>query len=169
MSGARIGLAALLTLLAQVALVPHIAIADVRPDATLLLLVFLSLRRGPIVGTLVGFVLGGVQDILVPETLGMHMLAKSITGYVIGRLGRGMVLSGPVVHAILVALAVLMHDILFLLAYLRLDLLRIFPMFFTRTLPMVVYTVALGQAILLATHVIGGGTRFGAGEEGHAG
>ena len=57
MSGLRLAVVILLALLLQLALVDRMSIAGVKPDITVLLLVLLSMRRGPVTGTLLGFFL----------------------------------------------------------------------------------------------------------------
>lgn len=151
MNGARLALLALMTLIAQVALVPRIAIAGIRPDLTVLLVVLAGLRGGPITGTLVGFFLGLFQDLLVPETMGMNALAKSIVGWQAGKLSGQLALEGPPLYLGLVSAAVLVHDFIYLLCLTRLDLGRFFVTFFTHAIPTAIYTgiVAAIMAVLV--------------------
>lgn len=156
MTGVRLVLAVLLTLLAQLTLVPRIGIAGIQPDATVLVLVLVAMRRGPVTGTLVGFFLGLFQDLLFPERLGLNMLAKSITGYVLGRVGGGLVVGGLGFYGILMGLAVLLHDFVFLLASTGVDLPRVFSMFVLRSLPSAAYTAVLGAVIVVIVSAMGG-------------
>jgi rod shape-determining protein MreD len=140
MSGARLALLALLTLIAQVAVIPRIAIAGIRPDLTVLLVVLAGLRGGPITGTLAGFFLGLFQDLLVPETLGMNALAKAIVGWQAGKLSGQLALDGPPLYLGLITAAVLVHDFVYLLCFTRFDIGRFFAMFFTHAVPTAIYT-----------------------------
>jgi len=140
MSGARLALLALLTLIAQVAVIPRIAIGGIRPDLTVLLVVLAGLRGGPVTGTLVGFCLGLFQDLLVPETLGMNALAKAIVGWQAGKLSGQLALDGPPLYLGLITAAVLVHDFVYLLCFTRLDIGRFFTMFFTLAVPTAIYT-----------------------------
>jgi rod shape-determining protein MreD len=160
MSGFRLVLAVLLALLAQITLVPRIAIFGIQPDVTVLLLVLLSMRRGPITGTLVGFGLGLLQDLLVPERLGMNMLAKSLTGYALGRLGGGLFVGGPGLQIALMGISVLFHDLIFLVALNGLDLPQLFKVFFMDSVPTALYTAFLGTVILIVAMALGGGRMF---------
>lgn len=168
MNGARLALLALLTLIAQVALVPRIAIAGIRPDLTVLLVVLAGLRGGPITGTLAGFLLGLLQDLLVPETLGMNALAKSIIGWQAGKLSGQLALEGPPLYLGLAAAAVLVHDFVYLLCFTRLDLGRFFVTFFTHAIPTAVYTgiVAALMAMLVLVLQQGSFVRSGGGRHG---
>jgi len=140
MSGARLALLTLVTLIAQVAIIPRIAISGIRPDLTVLLVVLAGLRGGPVSGTLAGFFLGLLQDLLVPETLGMNALAKAIVGWQAGKLSGQLAIDGPPLYLGLVTAAVLAHDFVYLLCFTRFDLGRFFAMFFTHAIPTAIYT-----------------------------
>ncbi len=157
MSSIRLGLAAFLALVLQLAFVDHLSVLGVRPDMTVLIVVMLGLRRGPVAGTLIGFFLGLFQDLLAPATLGMNMLAKSVLGYLSGRLGQNLALSGLALYAPLFAIAVLVHDLLYLMVYTRLDLYRVLRIFLVESLPTAVYTAVVGVVILAVAIVLGGG------------
>jgi len=156
-SSIRLGLAAFLALVLQLTLVDHLSIFGVRPDITVLIVVMLALRRGPLAGTLVGFFLGLFQDLLAPATLGMNMLAKSVLGYLSGRLGQNLALSGIAFYAPLFAVAVLIHDLLYLMVYTRLDPYRILRIFLVESLPTAIFTAILGVILLALSAIFGGG------------
>jgi rod shape-determining protein MreD len=166
MTGLRLSLVVLFTLLIQLALVHRLAIGGIRPDLTVLLLVFLSLRRGPVVGTLLGFGLGLLQDLLVPATLGMNMLAKSILGYAMGKLSGNLLVGGLFLHVALIGVAVLVHDAVYLLAYTGLDLPRFFAMFISQSIPTALYTAGIGIVVMALASAIGGGQLLGSQEGG---
>jgi rod shape-determining protein MreD len=160
-------LAVLLTSLLQLAVGERMAIFGVRPDLVVLVIVLLGLRRGPIVATTLGFLLGFLQDLLDPATLGMNMLAKSCTGYAVGKLAGNLLVGGLLLHASLVGIAVLLHDTIYLLAYTRLDLLRFFGMFAQQSLPSALYTAVCALVVLAIASALAGGKLFA--EEGRAG
>ena len=74
-----------LAFLAQTTFFRVIAIRGVRPDLTFLLLVFVALRRGPMVGQLCGFAVGIAEDLVSLAPLGFHALLRTTTGFVYGR------------------------------------------------------------------------------------
>jgi rod shape-determining protein MreD len=156
-SSLNAGLAAFLALLLQVSVADRLVILDVRPDLTVLIVVILGLRRGPMAGTLAGFFVGFLQDLLVPATLGMNTLAKSILGNLSGRLGQNLALPSLPLYAPLFALAVLLHDIIYLLAYTKLDPGRFIRIFLVQSLPTALYTSLLGVAILIMAALLRGG------------
>lgn len=157
MSSLNAGLAAFFALVLQLAVADRLAIFDVRPDLTVLVVVLLGMRRGPMVGTLVGFFVGLIQDLLVPATLGMNSLAKCILGYLSGRLGQNLALPTLLLYAPLFALAVLFHDLIYLLAYTKLDPGRFLRIFLVQSLPTALYTAVLGVVLLALAAVLRGG------------
>ncbi len=157
MTSIRLGLAAFLALVLQLAFVDHLSLFGVRPDITVLIVVLLGLRRGPSTGTLVGFFLGLFQDLLAPATLGMNMLAKSVLGYLSGRLGQTLALSTLPLYAPLFAVAVLVHDLLYLMVYTRLDPYRVLKIFLVESLPTALYTAIVGLIVLAVASVLGDG------------
>jgi rod shape-determining protein MreD len=149
MSWMRTLLAILLTLLLQVSLVQYFELLGNRPDLPLLLLVFLSQKSGAFGGTLIGFATGALQDIFVPHTLGMNMLAKSLIGHGVGKLSEHIVVDTPLWNVGFIFVTVVAHDFVYLLVYTRLDLLRFFPMFLVHALPTALYTALVGAVVLI--------------------
>jgi len=157
MMGVRLGVAVVLTVALQVAVIDHMDILGIRPDLSVLVLVFLSLRRGPLVGTLIGFSLGAFQDLLVPPTLGMNMLAKSVLGYTVGRLGENLSLDSLPLYGPVLGISVLVHDAIYLLAYTRLDPTQFFRMYIYQSVPTAIYTTIIGLALLVVSSSMSGG------------
>lgn len=154
MTGLRLGFAILLTLIAQLALVRRIAVFGIQPDLSILLVVLLALRRGPIGGTLLGFAIGLLQDLLVPETLGMNALAKSIVGWAVGKLSRQLAMDSPVLYFALMVVAVLAHDLVYLVCLTRLDVGRLLTVYFTHSVPAALYTGVLSVIVGVVATVL---------------
>jgi rod shape-determining protein MreD len=77
----------LLGVLVQISILEWIEVGEGRPDAVLVLVVALSLLRGPIFGAVAGFGAGLVLDIATFEPLGLTSLLLTIAGYWSGRFG----------------------------------------------------------------------------------
>lgn len=105
----------LVALVGESLLAPLLRIGPVAPDFTIIALVLLALAEGPFAGTVGGFALGLVQDLATPQLLGLNALAKTGVGHAVGRLRGHLVYGVPVVEAVLIAAAVLAHDLLVLL------------------------------------------------------
>ncbi len=114
---------------------PWIAIAGISPDFTIIALVLLGLSAGALPATVGGFLLGLVQDLANPTLLGLHALCKSALGFATGRLRGRLVYGMPVVEFVVLAVAVVAHDIVFLLVQSRLSDEAFLTPLFTRTLP----------------------------------
>jgi rod shape-determining protein MreD len=72
-----------LVFLAQWLVFSRLSIFGAIPDAPLLFIAWVSLRYGRLPGTLAGFGLGVLMDAVL-GTWGLHMLAKTIVGFIAG-------------------------------------------------------------------------------------
>ncbi len=61
-----------------------LSIVGVRPDFALIVLIFVALRRGSMVGQVAGFASGIVEDFASVSPLGFHMLLRSVIGFIAG-------------------------------------------------------------------------------------
>ncbi|RKZ18566.1 rod shape-determining protein MreD [bacterium] len=134
---------------------PAIAIRGVSPDFSMIALVLLALAAGPLPATLGGFVLGLVQDISNPGLLGLNALCKSSLGSGLGRLRGHLVYGLPVVDGLVVLLAVLLHDIVFLLFQSRLSDDAFLMPLVTQTLPVAVYSGIIGMIVIRLANMLG--------------
>jgi rod shape-determining protein MreD len=89
-------------ILLQSTILAKIAIRGVRPDLALLVLIFVSMRRGPMVGQLSGFAAGFLEDLMNVSPLGFHSLLRTVVGYLYGLLS-GNVFIDPFLMPILLA------------------------------------------------------------------
>lgn len=82
-------------------------ISEVRPDFTLLLLVFFAHQLGSMEGKLIGFAAGIVMDLLGMAPLGFHSLIYTVIGHLFG-LSRGKMyvdaIAMPVIFAVAASL-----------------------------------------------------------------
>lgn len=78
-------LALLGVLVLQVTVTPMIEIGPAHPDLALVILLWFAERAGPVGGTLAGFGLGILQDMVSIGPVGSQALAKSSLGFWVGR------------------------------------------------------------------------------------
>ncbi|GBD88927.1 rod shape-determining protein MreD [bacterium BMS3Abin03] len=71
-------------LLIQVTIVPLISIAGIVPDIILVTLVYYSISRGQLYGTVLGAFYGLSGDLITGSLLGSAMLAKTLAGFIAG-------------------------------------------------------------------------------------
>ena len=74
----------LTALLLQTTLLPHLALFRVAPDLMLVVVICISLVRGPSSGATAGFVGGMLRDLLLDAPTGLSALAYVTVGYVVG-------------------------------------------------------------------------------------
>lgn len=79
-------LLSLLVVVVQTTLVPLIAIVDITPDLPLLWVIVIAIRRGQIAGTVGGFSIGLLLDLLSGSNgmVGLSALTKTASGFVTG-------------------------------------------------------------------------------------
>lgn len=127
---------------------PVIDIAGRAPDFPVIALVLLALSAGAVPATVGGFVIGLVQDLGNPPLLGLRSLCKSVLGFGLGRL-RGRLVHGVVaVDAVMIIVAVLLHDFVFLLVQSNLTQERFLVPLLTQSLPSAVYSAIVGVPLL---------------------
>lgn len=134
---------------------PLVDLWGIAPDFSIIALVVLGLSAGSLPATAGGFLIGLIQDLGNPALLGLQALCKSCLGFGIGRLRERLVFGLPVVDAVLVALAVLGHDLVFLLVQSLLGDQDFLLRFLTRTLPAALYSALAGVPILQLARLTG--------------
>ena len=90
-----------------------IAIADVRPDLVVLILLFIALHAGTFKATILGFLIGFVQDLSVPESLGLNAFVNSLVAFGAGWLRLHIAGDNLQVQLVAVFGAALLHNLLF--------------------------------------------------------
>ncbi len=134
---------------------PAISIKGISPDFSIIALVVLSLAAGPMPGTVGGFVLGLIQDLSNPALLGLHALCKCTLGFSLGALRSHLVHGMPVAEGIVVALAVLGHDLVFLLVQSRLVDEGFLSPLLTESFPVAIYSGVAGMLIIRLADLTG--------------
>jgi rod shape-determining protein MreD len=97
----RFLLIAVLAVLAQVTLMRLTASNGVRPSLLLAVLVAFGLGATPREGFVAGLVLGLGRDLFTVEPLGLGIGLFAVMGFALGRMGRKVLTSHPVSHAVL--------------------------------------------------------------------
>lgn len=134
---------------------PVIDIAGRAPDFPVIALVMLALSAGALPATIGGFVIGLVQDLGNPPLLGVRSLCKCVLGFGLGRL-RGRLVHGViVVDAVMIVLAVLLHDFVFLLVQSNLTQERFLVPLLTQSLPSAAYSALVGVPLLRLAELVG--------------
>lgn len=98
--------------LIQSTLVKTISIYQIEPDIVLIVLVYISLSDGKIMGTIFGFSAGWLQDVFAPVTLGLNSLCKSIVGFLVGYTSGGVIEENLIAQGVILFFAAMLHDVL---------------------------------------------------------
>lgn len=111
-------------LLVHLLVVPYIVVVHVVPDIILIFVIYLAIRDGQVAGTIAGFLLGLVVDLLGGEgsVLGLSALVKSITGFVAGYSfseARTFQTLGGYRFPVIVGACALLHNVMYFLIYLQ--------------------------------------------------
>lgn len=93
----------------------EMAIYGIQPDLLFLYLCYRALEFGPVHGSVLGFLIGLLQDIYSPVTLGANSLAKTLVGITLGRSGEAIYRYDLPLRLLAIFLALLGHDIVFFL------------------------------------------------------
>jgi rod shape-determining protein MreD len=101
---------ALLALILKLTLFNKIEIWGIRPDATVIVLVYVALGMGPVVGALLGFLLGLAEFSLMSTSMASMPLAGTVSGFLIGRYGTKVMHESYPVQILITVLAVLVMD-----------------------------------------------------------
>ncbi len=134
----HIVIAALGLVLLQAAVAPRVALGRIQPDFLVVLVVLVALRRGEIAGSVTGFAMGLARDLSNPSLLGLNALVGSLVGWTCGRVARQAVPDSRFFRMLMAALAVWLHDAIYLL---------VFHGTHVGTALAGIFTVALGSAL----------------------
>jgi rod shape-determining protein MreD len=99
-------------ILLQSTIFRYIALRGVRPDLALLVLVFVSMRRGSMVGQVSGFATGFLEDLMNVSPLGFHSLLRTVIGFLYGLLSGNVFIDPFLMPIILGVVATLLKGVL---------------------------------------------------------
>ena len=99
-------------LLLQSTLLERVAIRGVKPDLVLIILVFVSLRKGSMAGQLSGFISGIFFFFFSLAPLGFHAFSRTLIGFLYGLFEGNIYLDPVFMPLIVVAMATLIEAIL---------------------------------------------------------
>lgn len=99
-------------ILLQSTLLNRIAIKGVRPDLALIVLVFVSMRRGSMVGQVSGFAAGIFEDLMNVSPLGFHSLLRTVIGYLYGVFAGNVFIDPFLMPMVLTVIATILKGVL---------------------------------------------------------
>jgi rod shape-determining protein MreD len=138
----------LIAMVLQAACLQRIEIAGIRPDLLVAFVVYLGWMRGPIAGTLGGFLIGLIQDLDAPGLLGLNALCKTIVGFAVAKAGFRVHRADVGVRFGFFLFAMLAHEIIYFAASSLGEPWLFVRQMFTIALPSALYTALVVSVIL---------------------
>lgn len=117
-------------------------------DLVLVVVTYLALARGPMVGMLAGSVAGLLQDSLASGVIGIGGLSKSLVGYLAGVVAQQFILTAPLPRLVIFMGATAVHAVVFMGLYVLLGL-RSFPSPYAAVLVQAVGNGLIGLVMFL--------------------
>ena len=105
-------IALVICILLQSTLLGKIAIRGVRPDLALIVLIFVAMRRGSMVGQVSGFATGFLEDLMNVSPLGFHSLLRTVMGYLYGLLSGNVFIDPFLMPIVLTVVATILKGLL---------------------------------------------------------
>jgi len=119
---ARVILAVVVALALQTTLARFLMRETFAVDLVLVVVVYVALRSGPVVGMLTGTFAGLLQDGLSSGIIGIGGLAKTIVGFLAGIIGTQFIVAQPLPRFVVFLGATVLHAAVFMGLYTLLDL-----------------------------------------------
>ncbi len=137
------------------------SIGMISPDFPLLIVVYFSIWSGAFRGSIMGFLVGLIQDLFNPSFLGLNALTKTLIGYCMGLAGSKAEPDNTLFLLALVGISALAHDFVYLLIFTGLHLGKFFVMWVTVSIPSAVYTAVVGVLVhWLVSYATGEAARY---------
>jgi rod shape-determining protein MreD len=99
-------------ILLQSTLLNAINLGGVHPDLALIVLIFVSMRRGAMVGQVSGFAAGFLEDLMNVSPLGFHSLLRTVMGFLYGLLSGNVFIDPFLMPIILAVVATVLKGLL---------------------------------------------------------
>ncbi len=99
-------------ILLQSTVLHAIELGGVHPDLALLVLIFVAMRRGSMVGQVSGFAAGFLEDLMNVSPLGFHSLLRTLIGFLAGLLSGNVFVDPFLMPIILAVLATILKGLL---------------------------------------------------------
>lgn len=110
-----LGIFVLINLIFQETFFELIAIAGVKPDLLLVLIVFSALLDGPITGLKMGLAIGLLQDMVTGKYFGLYALSGMAIGYLVGLVETRIFKENYLVPVVVLFIGTIFHEFLYLL------------------------------------------------------
>jgi len=139
----------LLCILLQTTIAQYLAVAGLSPDITLIWIIYLSLRRGQMTGTVAGFFCGLVLDLLsgADGMLGLAALSKTAAGFTAGYFfneNKTLQTLGSYRFILIILLVSVVHNLIYFIIFLQGSGAHWWQAILLYGVPAALYTAAVG-------------------------
>ena len=145
--------AVLVILILQVTLFRRIEIWGVRPDAVMVVLVYMALAFGPVVGAIFGFFICLAEFSILASALASLPLAGTLIGYLVGRYGTKIMYESYLVQMVIIFASVIVFDVI---NFIWLSPADFWVGFMRYTIPGALYTALAGVIVVALVERVGG-------------
>lgn len=145
--------------LLQEVLVPFITIKTASPDLLLLIVAVVGFIEGPVTGGTVGLVAGLLEDLVIPGSVGLNLLIKTLVGFLAGKVERTVFGSSSLMPLIGFFVVSFSAQLMYVFAaFLFGDLIEVATAFKAVMIPSAVYTAFFGLILFKwLTNFLSGG------------
>jgi len=140
-------------LLVQTSWAHTLDIFGLRPDFTLLLVVYVGIVSGQVEATILGFVSGFLLDVYNPAFMGVNALSNAVVGFAVGYSREGIVTDELRVLGLVVFIAGLIQNLIFFVFSSFSHLGAILPAFVRTGIGSALYSAVIGILLLLAASI----------------
>ena len=140
-------------LLVQTSWAHTLDIFGLRPDFTLLLVVYVGIVSGQVEATILGFVSGFLLDVYNPAFMGVNALSNAVVGFAVGYSREGIVTDELSVLGLVVFIAGLIQNLIFFVFSSFSNLSAILPAFVRTGIGSALYSAVIGILLLLAASI----------------
>ncbi|MBK34286.1 MAG: rod shape-determining protein MreD [Gemmatimonadetes bacterium] len=140
-------------LLVQTSWAHTLDIFGLRPDFTLLLVVYVGIVSGQVEATILGFVSGFLLDVYNPAFMGVNALSNAVIGFAVGYSREGIVTDELRVLGLVVFIAGLIQNLIFFVFSSFSNLGAILPAFVRTGIGSALYSAVIGILLLLAASI----------------
>lgn len=102
----------LLALILQTTLFTKIGIWGVKPDSSLILIVYVALGLGSLAGSVFGFLLGLAHLSILSASVASVPLAGTVVGFLVGKYGTKIMYESYIVQLLIIFVSVLVFDVI---------------------------------------------------------
>jgi rod shape-determining protein MreD len=136
----------------QFSLLNFVVVQGITPDLLLILCVWISIREGRFTGTIAGFLIGLVLDIITFDLVGVNAFTKTIAGFIAGSFyqeGKEQSLLHGLKFLLIVFISSFVHNSIYFFFYIKLSSITLLTFFLEYGVAFSLYTTVFAVIPML--------------------